>query len=288
MSTGGQRPVPRTARCARRSRGWSSRRSRARPPGRSGGSSPPPLSELPVSIPVAPTTQPLGTVMRDVVHAVVGEELGLGVELVTVPAGVLEHAELREPLRDEEVVADRAGAIERARHACRPLHDNRDRLTWRDRAWKGHDHHRTVIRIPIVGSDEASRRREIAGWHRQDRHPQAGSSRPSCAKSPGGLWRPPERARSRISVDLRIDPRIPVQVELQFAGRHVRDVAPGDHFRRGDRARARLEADVDRVVRVARGESALRWSARSVDAAGAASAAPHTAMSAARSPMRRC
>jgi hypothetical protein len=32
------------------------------------------------------------------------------VELVTVPAVVLEDAELREPLRDEEVVADDAGA----------------------------------------------------------------------------------------------------------------------------------------------------------------------------------
>ena len=52
----------------------------------------------------------------DVVDAVVGEELGAGVELMTVPARVLEHADLREPLRDEEEVSDCAGSGERSRY----------------------------------------------------------------------------------------------------------------------------------------------------------------------------
>ena len=55
-----------------------------------------------------------------VVDAEVGEELGRGVELMAVPAGVLEDADLRKPLREEVVVADRSRARERARHAGRP------------------------------------------------------------------------------------------------------------------------------------------------------------------------
>ena len=46
----------------------------------------------------------------DVVDAEIREELGPGMKLVTIPALVLKHAELREPLRDEEEVADGAGA----------------------------------------------------------------------------------------------------------------------------------------------------------------------------------
>src|SRR2546427_4465453 len=45
---------------------------------------------------------------RDVVDAVVGEELRVRVELMTVPSIVLKDTELREPLRDEEIVANDA------------------------------------------------------------------------------------------------------------------------------------------------------------------------------------
>jgi serine/threonine protein kinase HipA of HipAB toxin-antitoxin module len=63
----------------------------------------------------------------DVVAAEVGEELRVGEELVRRPAGV-EHAELREPLRDEEVIADHAGAIEVLREA--PFQLTRSRSVW--------------------------------------------------------------------------------------------------------------------------------------------------------------
>ena len=53
----------------------------------------------------------------DVVDAEIGEELGRGVKLMAVPAGVLEDADLRKPLREEVEVADDAGSRERARHA---------------------------------------------------------------------------------------------------------------------------------------------------------------------------
>ena len=55
-----------------------------------------------------------------VVHAVVGEELCHCMELVTVPAGVFQHAKLRKPLRDEVVVTDPPGAVEGARHLRGP------------------------------------------------------------------------------------------------------------------------------------------------------------------------
>ena len=53
----------------------------------------------------------------DVVHAEIGEELRAHMKLVAVPsAGRVEHADLRKPLRDEEIVADGAGAREWARN----------------------------------------------------------------------------------------------------------------------------------------------------------------------------
>jgi len=44
----------------------------------------------------------------DVVHAVVGEELRPRMELVGVPPSLPPHADLREPLNDEEIVVDPA------------------------------------------------------------------------------------------------------------------------------------------------------------------------------------
>ena len=59
---------------------------------------------------------------RHVVDAVVGEELGARVKLVAVPPVVLQDAELREPLRDEEEVPDGARPRERPRDVRRPFH----------------------------------------------------------------------------------------------------------------------------------------------------------------------
>src|SRR3954468_2681362 len=50
-----------------------------------------------------------------VVGAEVGEEFGRCVELMAVPSGVLEHADLGEPLRDKKEISNRSGARERSR-----------------------------------------------------------------------------------------------------------------------------------------------------------------------------
>src|SRR6188508_1543619 len=55
-----------------------------------------------------------------VVGAKVGEEFRREMKLMAVPAGVLEHADLRKPLRDEEKVSDCAGPRERSRYVRRP------------------------------------------------------------------------------------------------------------------------------------------------------------------------
>ena len=86
----------------------------------------------------------------DVVDSVVGEKLGVGVELVAVPAGVLEHAELRKPVCDEEEVSDGAGPGERSRHPRAPLELDVDRLARRDRRWHRHREHRPVVGIVVV------------------------------------------------------------------------------------------------------------------------------------------
>ena len=55
-----------------------------------------------------------------VVRAVVGKKLRAAVKLMTVPAAVLQHAELGKPLCDQVVVADDAGSRECPRYVCGP------------------------------------------------------------------------------------------------------------------------------------------------------------------------
>jgi hypothetical protein len=54
----------------------------------------------------------------NVVDAKVGVELGRPVELVAVPAPILQHPELWKPLRDEVEVSDHPGARKGAGDAC--------------------------------------------------------------------------------------------------------------------------------------------------------------------------
>ena len=56
---------------------------------------------------------------------------------------------------EEVVVADRAGARERARHARGPGDLDVDGLARRDRRGERHLGHRPIIHVPIVGRDEA-------------------------------------------------------------------------------------------------------------------------------------
>ena len=92
----------------------------------------------------------------DIIDAVVRIELGSRVELMRVPASVFEHAKLREPLSDEEVVANHSRSIERARNLCGPVQANLDGLPWLDWRRQRDRHHRTVICIAVIGCDEAT------------------------------------------------------------------------------------------------------------------------------------
>ena len=109
-----------------------------------------------------------------VVHPEIRKELGPNVKLVAVPpAGRIEHADFRKPLRDEEVVADRAGARERARNPRRKRDVEGDRLSRTDRRRQRHCHHRAVVLVAVVGRDEAHLPREIGRRERAARYLQA-------------------------------------------------------------------------------------------------------------------
>ena len=196
----------------------------------------------------------LGHRQPDVVHAVVGEELGARVELVAVPPLVLQHAELGEPLRDEEEVADGAGAREGARHVRRPLDLDGQRAAGRRRLRKRRRQHRPIVRVAIVGRDEAQLTGEI------DRRAAAGEPKRRDvdarailrARLPDGL----PRAQLPFALPRRavVAPGVPVEVELQIAGRLRRDVAPRDDLGSGDGSADRIERHVDGVVGVSRRE----------------------------------
>src|SRR3972149_10050104 len=75
-------------------------------------------------------------------------------KLVAVPAGVFQHADLREPLRDEVVVADASRARERAWHARRPAKLDVDGLARPDGLVERNAQHRLVEGGPVVRRDE--------------------------------------------------------------------------------------------------------------------------------------
>ena len=144
------------------SRGSSSTRNRGRRPDSSDGSWCRPASSRRSAFGPRGADHPaLRDRQPDVVAAEVGEELGRRMELMAVPAGVFEHADLGKPLRDEVEVADRAGARERARHARRPRDLDGDRFAGRDRAVERHLHHGPIVGVAVVRRDEARLRRQV-------------------------------------------------------------------------------------------------------------------------------
>ena len=105
----------------------------------------------------------------DVVDAVIGEEFGRGVELMAVPAGVFEDADLGEPLREEEEVADGAGPREGAGDFRGPFEQDVDDLARIDLPKERHGQHCLIVRIAI--------RRDVAHVARQvDRRGVAGGA----------------------------------------------------------------------------------------------------------------
>ena len=104
-----------------------------------------------------------GQVERDVVRAVVGVELRVGVELVAVPAALaLEDAELREPVRHEEEVVLVARAPAHARQQGFPLDLELERLPRPERAGQVDGHDRAVERVLVVRRAVAQRARQVA------------------------------------------------------------------------------------------------------------------------------
>jgi hypothetical protein len=196
------------------------------------------------------------------------------VKLVRVPAAVFEHAQLREPLGDEVIVVDVTRAGERPGNFRRPLDLDLNRLVRLDLEGQVGCHHRPVIRIPVVRGNEPDRRHQIGGWRgslaradRRDVH-----CPPCIASYDRGATREPAFAQP---CGLRVAPGVPVKVKLQLAGGVRADVAPADGLASGERARDRIEPDVDVVIGVARGEAAALRLVELLNAAVCAGRAQH-------------
>ena len=99
----------------------------------------------------------------DVVGAEVREELGGRVELVAVPAGILQHADLRKPLCHEVEITDGAGAREGPRHPGGPGDLDVERFPGRDGAIERHFQDRPVVRVAVVGRDKPHAGRDVPG-----------------------------------------------------------------------------------------------------------------------------
>ena len=190
---------------------------------------------------------------RDVIHAVVGEEFGGRVELMTVPALVLEHAQLREPLSDEEIIADHAGASDRPRHVGRPGELNRCGGAGRNRLGERDRHDGLIVGIAIVRRDDVHGPGEIRTRGRGE--PERGDvdARTVLGRRRLGRAGAAECALAHEGGPIVL-PGIPVQMQLEVDGRARRDISPRDHFRAGDGAGCRIQLRRNRVVRIARRE----------------------------------
>ncbi len=198
----------------------------------------------------------------DVVDAEVREKLRCGMELMAVPAGVLEDADLGKPLAEEVVVADRAGAGERPRHARGPGDLDVDRLPGRDRSGERDLRHRPIVHVPVVRCDEAHRRRHVDWRSTRADELQAGDIDPAPVRlrTLGQLREARERDLAHPRRP-RVPPRVVIEVESEAGGRNGRGVAPGEELLAGERSARRIEAGRDRIARVARRSRLIRrWS----------------------------
>jgi hypothetical protein len=144
------------------------------------------------------------------------------VKLVTVPSAVFEHADLRKPLRDEEVVADRAGPRERSRYVRGPRQLDRDRTAGGDRLGKSRGQHRPVVGVAVIGRDEAHHRRQVragaaADAERRRRARALVGPTGNTRRDPASFAQPVERSSATRSS----------LMELQLGRGLRRDVAPG-------------------------------------------------------------
>ena len=76
-------------------------------------------------------------------------------KLVTVPAGVFQHPQFREPLGDEVVVANHSGPCEGSGHPRGPLNLELNRIAGTNRSRERQFCHCPVVGITIVRRNEA-------------------------------------------------------------------------------------------------------------------------------------
>lgn len=88
----------------------------------------------------------------NVIHAVVGKEFGIGVELMAVPLAIDINADLGEPLANEEIFFFRAGARKRRlRQLGGEINANDDGIVGPERLGERQPKHGPVIGIAVVG-----------------------------------------------------------------------------------------------------------------------------------------
>ena len=208
-----------------------------------------------------------GNRQADVVDAVIGKEFGRGVKLVTVPALILQHAELRKPLGDEEEIPDRAGSCVRARDVSVPFQLDGDAAAGDNRLWQRDRHHRLIVPVAVVGGEKPLRRRDVDSFDsvsvvrrirlepgpgsRSDDRDGGDVDAAAILLAPVPVDRAAERGLAHPGGAI-VAPRVPVEMDLQVVDRRRGDVAPGDDFGSGDGPRRRIQAGVDRVAGVAR------------------------------------
>src|SRR5262245_3758054 len=146
-------------------------------------------------------------------------------ELVGVPAGIFEDTDFREPLAEEVVAIDVTGACKWPWNLRVPFNIDVHRPIRWDRLRQRHRRNRPVRRIAVVWRDESKARCKVVASVQRD------AKRFDVRPTP--CIRPRRRAVSAKAAltqpgGLSVAPRVPVEVELQLAGRIGADVPPPD------------------------------------------------------------
>src|SRR5215470_13432433 len=176
-------------------------------------------------------------------------------ELVSIPSGIFEHTNLREPLAEEVVVIDVAAPSRRQWNLRAPLDVDVHRSIRRNRLWQRHRGNRPVRRIAIVRRNEANVRAQVVTPVQRDVKGLDVGPTP-CIRP----WRRTVSAKAALTQPggLGVAPRVPVEMELELARRICADVAPPDALAAVQRAVTWFEPHIDFVVGVTRRSRAWR------------------------------